>query len=100
MVHLVEERPVAVFDAKYKLESPTSRYPNADAYQMLAYCTALHVPAGWLLYAQGSGPARTRRIRHTGIDVIHHPLDLTASPDHILADIRRVAATAMGGQAR
>jgi 5-methylcytosine-specific restriction enzyme subunit McrC len=42
-----------VADAKYKLEYSAGRYPNADHYQMLAYCTALEVPIAWLVYAQG-----------------------------------------------
>ena len=41
IVHTVNRRPRLVFDAKYKAESPSGRYPNADHYQMLAYCTAL-----------------------------------------------------------
>ncbi|MEU4626836.1 restriction endonuclease [Actinoplanes sp. NPDC023801] len=90
VVHLINQRPVAVFDAKYKLEGPNSRYPNADAYQMLAYCTALDLATGWLVYAQGKAPSR-RRVRHTGIDIVHHPLDLTRDPHLILADIDRVA---------
>ena len=31
-------------------------YPNADHYQMLAYCTALQVPTAWLVYAGGGLP--------------------------------------------
>ena len=43
-VHTVHSRPLLVFDAKYKAASATGTYPNADHYQMLAYCTALGVP--------------------------------------------------------
>lgn len=35
--------PTAVIDAKYKAEKPGG-YPDADLYQMLAYCTALGRP--------------------------------------------------------
>ncbi|MGY3520224.1 McrC family protein [Micromonospora sp. PTRAS2] len=94
VVHLVNQRPVAVFDAKYKLEGLSSRYPNADAYQMLAYCTALDLPTGWLIYAQGTAPSR-RRVRHTGIDIVHHPLDLTAAPRQILTDVDNLAQDAV-----
>ena len=40
----------AVIDAKYKAES-VAGYPNADRYQMLAYCTALRLQVGHLVYA-------------------------------------------------
>ena len=99
VVHLVNRRPAAVFDAKYKLESPSSRYPNADAYQMLAYCTALGLTTGWLVYAQGTAPPQRRRVRNTTIDIVHHPLDLTLSPGKILSDIDALAREAMQNEA-
>ena len=37
--------PVAVIDAKYKAEKPAG-YPNADLYQLLAYCTVLGLTTG------------------------------------------------------
>jgi len=40
-------RPGAVVDAKYKAER-ASGFPNADLYQMLAYCTALGLRDGHL----------------------------------------------------
>jgi hypothetical protein len=54
--------PDVIFDAKYKLASNTGRNANADHYQMLAYCTSLQVPVGWLIYA-GGGKSRTQRSR-------------------------------------
>ncbi|QDY07937.1 restriction endonuclease [Micromonospora sp. HM134] len=95
VVHVINGRPVAVFDTKYKLESANSGYPNADAYQMLAYCTALNLPLGWLIYAQGTSKPGPRRIRNTEIDVVHHPLDLIAPPRRILADIDILARKAV-----
>ena len=48
----------AVIDAKYKAEKPAG-YPNADLYQLLAYCTILGLPVGHLVYARGNAsPAR------------------------------------------
>lgn len=44
---------LAVIDAKYKSEK-VAGYPNADLYQMLAYCTALGLPVGHLVYAKGN----------------------------------------------
>jgi 5-methylcytosine-specific restriction enzyme subunit McrC len=94
VVHLVGTRPVAVFDAKYKLEGPSSGYPNADAYQMLAYCTALQLERGWLVYAQG-GAAGMRRVRNTSIEIIQYPLDLAAPPAALLRKVAALASTAL-----
>jgi len=94
IVHIVNDRPTAVFDAKYKLEKPTSGYPTADAYQMLAYCTALALPAGWLVYAQGTSEPGQYRIRNTLIDIIRYPLDLAAHPRDILGQVDALAAMA------
>ncbi|MEU8130312.1 restriction endonuclease [Micromonospora sp. NPDC049049] len=96
LVYLVDGRPVAVFDAKYKLEHPTSGFPNGDTYQMLAYCAALDVRTGWLVYAKGTTPPERKHIRNTTIEIIHHPLDLLRQPHEILDDVaalvRRAAA--------
>jgi 5-methylcytosine-specific restriction enzyme subunit McrC len=94
VVHLVGTRPVAVFDAKYKLEDPSSGYPNADAYQMLAYCTALQLECGWLVYAQGDSQG-VRRIRNTSIEIIQYSLDLTASPAVLLRQVAALASAAL-----
>lgn len=94
VVHSTEGRPRIVADAKYKLESGAGRYPNADHYQMLAYCTALAVPVGWLIYAQGSGGAVERTVRHTAVRIVERPLDLAAPPAELLDQIRRTAADA------
>lgn len=92
VVHLDRAgRPQVVFDAKYKAASPKGEYPNADHYQMLAYCTALQVPVAWLVYAQGvTAPAR-RRVRHTGITVVEYPLDLSARPRALLEQVAELA---------
>jgi 5-methylcytosine-specific restriction enzyme subunit McrC len=87
VVHLVDGAPRIVADAKYKLESGSGRYPNADHYQMLAYCTALQVPVAWLVYASGSHGPVTRRVRNTDISIVEYPLDLSASPADLLGQI-------------
>lgn len=84
-------RPRVVYDAKYKAASAKGEYPNADHYQMLAYCTALQVPIAWLVYAQGVGEVRARRIRYTGVTVMEYPMDLSASPVEMLGQIERLA---------
>lgn len=50
-----------VGDAKYKRIDHS--IPNADLYQLLAYATALNLPGGLLVYAQGA-KRRTYRVRH------------------------------------
>jgi 5-methylcytosine-specific restriction enzyme subunit McrC len=97
VVHLRDNRPVAVFDAKYKLAGAISGYPNTDAYQMLAYCTTLKLPIGWLVYAHGTTPASHLRVRNTEIDVAYRPLDLAATPRDLLQQINTLAAEAIHG---
>jgi 5-methylcytosine-specific restriction enzyme subunit McrC len=38
---------------KYKAEKPGG-FPDADLYQLLAYCTTLRLPVGHLVYAEGN----------------------------------------------
>ena len=56
--------PIAVIDAKYKAEK-IAGYPNADLYQLLAYCTALGLQAGHLVYAKGNEPERLHVVRES-----------------------------------
>lgn len=86
--------PDVVFDAKYKLASSTGRYANADHYQMLAYCTALEVPAAWLIYAGGGTDIR-RTIKNAGVEVVAAPLNLREPPEAVLARVRQVALMAL-----
>jgi 5-methylcytosine-specific restriction enzyme subunit McrC len=92
VVHSVRGRPILVFDAKYKAASAAGRYPNADHYQMLAYCTALQVPTAWLVYA--NGPHGRRRITNSDVTVMEHSLDLSAEPADLLAQVDALAAAA------
>jgi 5-methylcytosine-specific restriction enzyme subunit McrC len=82
--------PAAVADTKYKAESPAG-YPNADIYQMLAYCTALKLPCGHLIYAKGAGEAVRHEIRETGISVLGHAVDLDSDPADLLDQVRDIA---------
>ena len=47
---------VFVGDAKYK-NITDERVPNSDLYQLLAYTTALNLPGGLLIYAEGEADA-------------------------------------------
>ncbi|GAA5189791.1 McrBC 5-methylcytosine restriction system component [Arthrobacter gyeryongensis] len=93
IVHLVRGVPAMLFDAKYKAASVADGYPNADYYQMLAYCTALEVSRGWLIYA-GPGNPRLRQVRNTEISVVEFPLDLSQAPNDLLARVKSLAESA------
>lgn len=72
----------AVADVKYKPVS--GGISNADIYQMLAYCTALGVTRGYLIYAAGNEEPRSHTIRNAGVEVIIKTLDLAAEPPQLL----------------
>jgi 5-methylcytosine-specific restriction enzyme subunit McrC len=90
------DRPAAVVDAKYKAEKPAG-YPNVDVYQLLAYCTALELDEGHLVYAKGNEPTFAHEVRNAGITIHAHALDLAAPPTTLLAQVdhlaKQVAAT-------
>jgi 5-methylcytosine-specific restriction enzyme subunit McrC len=94
IAHLVGRKPVIVFDAKYKVADSSGNYPNADHYQMLAYCTALGLDRAWLVYAQGSSGIVERRIRNTVTTVVEYPLDLGVAPRDLLAQIAELGRQA------
>ena len=83
--------PLAVADAKYKAERPEG-FPEADLYQMLAYCTGLGLPAGHLIYAKGHESQAQHVIRGTGTVITQHALALDKQPGHILTAVERIAA--------
>jgi 5-methylcytosine-specific restriction enzyme subunit McrC len=99
IVHVRNDVPDAVFDAKYKLEDDSSGYPNADAYQMLAYCTALRLKRGWLVYAEGTSSA-AHQVLNTEISIVPYPLDLTASPTALLSQVQHLADQAIDSSIR
>ncbi|WP_198358112.1 McrC family protein [Streptomyces fildesensis] len=82
--------PSAVVDAKYKAEK-RGGYPDADLYQMLAYCTALGLREGHLVYAKGNAAHAAHQVRHAGVVIHQHALDLDQGPAGLLADIATVA---------
>lgn len=90
LVHLVDGIPRIIFDAKYKVASPGGKYPNADHYQMLAYCTALKLPTAWLVYAAGRDHVAEHRVVNTDVTVMVYPLDLSAAPYALLEQIDRL----------
>ena len=87
---------VAVVDAKYKAEKPAG-YPNADLYQLLAYCTILGLRSGHLVYAKGDEKPVRHVVRRSGIEIFCHAVDLNQPPDELLVQMsdlaERIAAT-------
>ena len=83
-------RPRAVVDAKYKAQKYDS-FPDADLYQALAYATALGLDAAHLVYAKGSEPARHYVVRHCGVRLVAHVLDLNLPPASLLQEVARLA---------
>lgn len=79
-----------VGDAKYKRIAPTG-FPNADIYQMLAYCTAADLPSGLLVYAAGESEPGVYRIRKADKVIEVDSLDLGGKPEDILTEVKRIA---------
>jgi 5-methylcytosine-specific restriction enzyme subunit McrC len=87
---------LAVADAKYKALELRGM-PNADAYQMLAYCTALDLPRGFLVYAKDSGEtARTHAVRNSRLVIEVRTLDVEAEPESLLNQVSRLASEVAG----
>lgn len=82
-----DDKPVAVIDAKYKTITSGKRGPNADMYQLTAYCTALGLREGHLIYAKGDTASHSVAIVGADITIYCHALDLTAPPAELLASI-------------
>ncbi|MCY3846286.1 MAG: restriction endonuclease [Acidobacteria bacterium] len=79
-----------VGDAKYK-RVQDGHVPNADLYQLLAYATALDLPGGLLVYAQGETPEAVHVVRHAGRRLEVAALDLSGTIDDLRRRIRRLA---------
>lgn len=82
----------AVVDAKYKaLADPAA--PNADAYQMLAYCTAFGLDRGYLVYAKDAGhEPREHTVRRTGTKIRVRAIDVEREPTALLQEVDNLAA--------
>ena len=77
-----------VGDAKYK-DLTDERAPNADLYQLLAYATALDLPGGLLVYAEGEDA--TYHVRHSGKRLEVAALDLSGTLEAVLERVGEVA---------
>jgi 5-methylcytosine-specific restriction enzyme subunit McrC len=87
-----EARCEAVIDAKYKSLVERKTMPNADAYQMLAYCIALDLPRGFLIYAKGEEAPRTHVVKRHPYEIEVHALDVEAEPAALLSQVEELAA--------
>ena len=79
-----------VGDAKYKRIND-ERVPNADLYQLLAYATALDLPGGLLIYAQGEAEQVVHQVRYAGKRLEVAALDLSGTIDELLVGISELA---------
>lgn len=79
-----------VGDAKYK-RIHDERVPNADLYQVLAYATALDLPGGLLVYAQGEADSVVHQVRHSRKRLEVATVNLSGSIDEIRASIDGLA---------
>lgn len=73
-----------VGDAKYKCVDSA-----ADLYQMLAYTTALNLPGGLLIYAQGE--PRQYKVRHCGKLLEVFAFNLSGTRKELLTQVRELA---------
>ena len=83
-------RCLFVGDAKYKNLTDRS-VPNADLYQLLAYTTALNLPSGTLIYAQGEAEPRTYEVSYIGKRLEVVALDILRPLDDVLEQVRSIA---------
>jgi 5-methylcytosine-specific restriction enzyme subunit McrC len=92
IVWKVHGTAAAVIDAKYKAQKP-SGYPNADLYQLLAYCTILSLDTGHLVYAKGNEEPAHHIVRRSGVEIFCHAVDLSLTPDLLISQMHDLART-------
>lgn len=89
LVWQVNGQPVAVVDAKYTQDKPSSYQDSL--YQMLAYCTALQLRRGHLVYSRGNAEPTRHLVGYSDIEIVCHALDLALPPAKLLAQVRDIA---------
>ena len=72
-----------VGDAKYK-KIEVQHAANTDLYQMLAYTTALDLPGGMLIYAEGEAKPVVHEVRHSRKRLEIAALDLSGTLEEVL----------------
>lgn len=86
-------RCIFVGDAKYK---KTAQGENADLYQMLAYCKALGLNAGLLVYAVTEEAVAEHEILRDGTQIVVRSLDLRGTDEEIMRRVDDLAAVVDG----
>ena len=79
-----------VGDAKYK-NLTGRRVPVGDLNQLLAYATALALPGGLLIYAEGEADVGTFDVVNSGKRLEIAALDLSGNLEDVLVSVERVA---------
>ena len=86
--------PIFVGDAKYKRITSTD-FPNADIYQILAYCTAANLPSGLLIYAAEDHARGGHDVKHcitnANKTIELAAIDLSGQPEDILKQVKDLA---------
>ena len=87
--------PVAVADVKYRRTEDVGDFQQPESYQLFAYCAALGVPRGLLIYADPYSHTTQRAAlpafgTHLDLDTIG--IDLTPSWRKVLAQAQEAAA--------
>ena len=83
-----------VGDIKYKRLAPGAT--NTDLYQLLAYATALDLPGGLLIYAEGEPEPTIHTVRHAGKRLEVAALDLSGTLEGTLARVGTLARRVTG----
>jgi 5-methylcytosine-specific restriction enzyme subunit McrC len=83
---------LALIDAKYKSLVDRKTMPNADAYQMVAYCIGFGLDKGFLVYAKDQGKmTRSYVVKTHNYEIDVRAIDLEAEPESVLAQIDTIA---------
>ena len=83
---------VALADTKYKLLAQDGAFPNADAYQLIAYCTRLGLTTGHLIYAAGEPCPEPYLIHGAGVRLVIHAVDLQQAMPDLEQQVRQLSA--------
>ena len=85
-----EGKCVTVFDAKYK-RATNSDFPNADTYEMLAYCPRLSLRRGIHVYADLDGADTGGTVlRNTDFEIVVTSIDISGSIERLDASAQRL----------
>lgn len=87
---------VGVADIKYKQRDDQARFPNADAYQLVTYCSRLGLPTGHLIYADDIPDPGPIRVLGSDVQLVTHAVDLAQPLEAIANAVVKLADKLMG----